>query len=240
MFRVAAAEARYHLWTIVFWLAFAAAIVVGTLSIELRDIIRIPGLGSRVAWGTAAQGLLTGTAFAFLLLPVATASSAFRMLATEASEGRWRLLGSLPLSRAQLAAARLLRAVAVPLGTVALALPLLLLATLLDAHRVVEALRHEPWILPSLLLLGIGVALLITLLSDLTNLPVAQAIIIVVAVPIVLAVIDPSFRGWLQPALRIMPTAAGPLWLLGACLLLAAADIAVVARRPSARRPPTG
>lgn len=238
MLRIAAAEARYHVRAIAFWLALAVAIVIGSLALGLGDAFWIPraggGVGAWMARATVAQSLLTGVAFTFLLLPIAAASSTFGMLGTEASEGRWRLLGSLPMSRARVAAARLLRAMAVPLGTLALALPLLLFAAILDPRRLVDALRHEPWILPSLLLLSVAVALLITLLHDLTSLSFAQAVAVGVTIPLTLAVFDPAFRGWLQPGLRLMPTAAGPMWLLVACGLLVALDIAVVARRSSA------
>lgn len=240
MLRIAVAEARYHVWSIAFWLALAVAIVLGSLALGLGDAFWIPraggGVGAWMARGMVAQSLLTGVAFVFLFLPIAAAGSTFRMLGTETSEGRWRLLGSLPLSQARLAAARLLRAMVVPLGTMALALPLLLTAAILDPYRLVDALRHEPWVLPSLLLLSISIALLITLLHDLTSPSIAQAIAVGVAIPLALAVLDPGFRVWLQPGLGLMPTAAGPLWLLVACGLFAALDIAVVALRPGAGR----
>lgn len=214
--KMAIAEVRYSASTLAAW---TAVLLVTSLwpFVESLSVTTIPSV----------------LAFAAIVLPVVTSITTFRFLTLERSESRLRLFGTLPVGPAAVGLARQLRACALPILALLFGAALILVGVAFEGLQFLAAVDGA-WVLPFLLLLSVAAAIFATLLYDVGGMTFTQ---LVTAGLIAAAFLENSYGPGLTGSLveRVSEVAQTPTGLVGVvflCVLLAAADIALLAWRP--------
>jgi hypothetical protein len=213
MLRIAVAEIRYSFLTLLAWLAIPLISVVVRPSAALRDLLLLT-LGLLLVWA-----------------PVAAVLTNFTLLNVEQKEKHLRLFGMLPLSRTQLAAARLLRMLATPILALGISALLALVGVTLQGPTFLAGMGSL-WVLPAALLGCLALLATQLLLFDIGGMLLMQ-LIFAGLVLLVITLGTVMNERMLVPLLQLAETPLGALLALALCFALAAANIALFRRRTS-------
>lgn len=215
MFRIASAEVRYSAKSLLAWFAVL-------LTMTLWPLYENPSVDS----------FPTVLAVMAIALPFVAVIGNFRLLSVEHNEKHLRIFRTLPITRTQLAVARLLRALALPALALGVSLALLSVGLVTAGPGFLASLTGA-WVLLTLFFIGAAGSLLSTLLYDIGGMTFAQlsGVVLVVLVFLLNASI-PAFReGVLAPLTQLAQAPLGTLFALALCILLALFDTVVFSRR---------
>lgn len=215
MFHIASAEARYSAKSLLAWFTVL-------LTMTLWPLYENPSVDS----------FPTILAFMAIYLPFVAVIGNFRLLSVERNEKHLRLFRTLPVTRTQLALARLLRALALPALALVVSLALLGVGLITEGPAFLASLAGA-WVLLTLLFTSVAVSILSTLLYDIGGMTFAQLSgVVLVVLTFALNASSPAFRAAvLDPVAQLAQTPPGVLLALALCILLGFCDTAVFSRR---------
>lgn len=210
MLRLATAELRYNLASVLAWLSVL-------LVISLWPLVEAGGL----------NGVPSTLAIMMLGLPLVTPVSCFLLINVERSERRRRLWSMLPVAPGTVAGARLLRSAVLPLFAATLGILLVVLAAVSTGAEVFERLDGS-WALGSLLLASFALAAFVTLLYDILGMAFAQVTsLFLVAATFVLNAFVPAFAAFTVQVTSFAQTPGGVVLMAVMWVLLVVADVQV-------------
>ena len=215
MFRVASTEIRYSAKSLLAWFAVL-------LTMTLWPLLETPSV----------DGLPTVLAFTAICWPFVAVIGNFRLLSTERNERHLRLFRTLALTKTQLALARLLRTLALPMMVLGLSLALLATGVVIAGPGFLATFAGA-WVLVTLFFLGIAVSILSTLLYDIGGMTFAQlsgAILVLLA--FLLNASGAAFgEAMLEPLTQLAQTPLGTLLAVALCIVLTLCNVLVFRRR---------
>ncbi len=210
MLRLAAAELRYNLASVLAWLSVL-------LVISLWPLVEAGGL----------SGVPSTLTIMMLGLPLVTPISCFLLINVERSEHRRRLWSLLPVDPGTVAGARLLRSAVLPMFAATLGVLLVLLAAVSTGAEVFERLDGS-WALGSLLLASVALGAFVTLLYDIMGMAFVQVTsLLLVAATFVLNAFVPAFSAFTLQVTSFAQTPGGVVLTAVMCVLLVVADLQV-------------
>jgi hypothetical protein len=210
--RIASAEIRYNFPSFLVWFS---VLLVGAL----WPLLEQDGSSFRMV-----------STLLITFVPLAALSVAIRMLGAEGSEGHLRLFRTLPLTNAQVAAARLLRLAVTPLLALLLALAFAG-AGYLSAGPDRQFPPETAWLLGTWFFAGLGVLIAFALLHDVGGMLFAQVSGVLLVAALILGVRTPLVAPVLPALTSFVSAPAGMVAAAALCALLVAGNIAVFSRR---------
>ena len=209
MFHVASTEVRYSVKSLMAWFAVL-------LTMTLWPLLENPSV----------DGLSTVLAVTAISWPFVAVIGAFRLLSTERSERHLRLFRTLPLTKTQLAFARLLRTLALPMMVLGLSLALLATGVVIAGPGFLATFAGA-WVLVTLFFLGIAVSILSTLLYDIGGMTFAQ--LFGAGLVLLVFLLNASGAAFgeavLEPLTRFAQTPLGTLLAVTLCIVLTLCDV---------------